>query len=133
MKDEFKNDSDLSIHLEMAKADLWEYFKDNYPSLQASLENPHQPLSAMTSLSSIASSSSSGSPQKIFTARFQCKHTPLNELTKFWNSPQEDFDTCDPLKWWHGHHAQFPQLYHLVHDIFLIPGTYLYLLPSLLS
>jgi hypothetical protein len=98
-----------------------------HPSPQASLENPRQPLSAMTSLSSIASSSSSGSPQKNFTVRFQCKRTPTDELTEFWNLPQEDFDACDPLQWWYGRRAQFPQLYRLVRDIFSIPGTYLYL------
>ena len=121
MKDKFKNDSNLAIHLEMAKADLWEYFKGNYPSPQASVEDPHQSLSVTATLSSITSFSL-GSPQKIFTARFQCKHTPMDELTNFWNLPQEDFDTCDSLQWWHGYHAQFPQLYHLVCDIFLIPG-----------
>ena len=125
MKDEFKNDSDLAIHLEMAKADLQEYFKVNYPSPQPSVENSCQSLSATTSLSSITSSSSSGSPQKNFTARFQHKRTPTDELTKFWNFPQEDFDTCDPLQWWHSCCAQFPQLYHLVHDIFSIPGNHL--------
>ena len=128
MKDEFKNDSDLSIHLEMAEADLQEYFKDNYPSPQASLENPRHLVYATISLSSIASSSSSsGSPQKNFTARMQHKRTPTDELTEFWNLPQEDFDACDPIQWWHGRRAQFPQLYRLVRDIFSIPGTYLYL------
>jgi len=126
MKDEFKNDSDLAIHLETAKADLQEYFKGNYLSPQASVEDPRQSLSATTSLSSITSSSSSGSPQKNFTARFQSKHTPTDELTEFWNLPQEDFDTCDPLQWWHGRRAQFPQLYCLVHDIFSIPGNHYY-------
>jgi len=129
MKDEFKNDSELAIHLETAKADLREYFKGNYLSLQASVENPRQSLSATTPLSSITSSSSSGSPQKNFTARFQCKRTPTDELTEFWNLPQEDFETCDPLQWWHGRRAQFPQLYRLVRDIFSIPGNYLYFQP----
>ena len=125
MKDKFKNDSDLATHLEMAKADLWEYFKVNYPSLQPSVESSHQLLSATTSLSSTTLSSLLGSPQKNFTARFHRKHTPTDELTEFWNLPQEDFDTCDPLQWWHSCRAQFPQLYHLVHKIFSIPGNYL--------
>ena len=126
MKDEFKNDSDLAVHLEKAKADLQEYFNGNYLSLQASVGNSCRSLAATTSLSSITSSSSSGSPQKIYTARFQRKHTSTDELTEFWNLPQEDFNTCDPLRWWHGRRAQFPQLYHLVRDIFSIPGNYLY-------
>jgi hypothetical protein len=57
----------------------------------------------------------------------QRKRTPTDELTEFWNLPQEDFDACDPLQWWYGRRAQFPQLYRLVRDIFSIPGTYLYL------
>ena len=125
MKDKFKNDSDLITHLETAKADLRAYLKANYPSPQASVENPHQSLSVTTSLSSISSIPSSlslGSPQKNFTARFQCKCTPTDELTEYWNLPQEDFDTCNPLQWWHGHHAQFRQLYCLVCDIFSIPS-----------
>jgi len=127
MKDEFENDSDLAVHLETAKADLQEYFKVNYLSPQTSVENHCQSLSATASLSSVTSSSSSGSPQKNFTARFQRKRAPTNELTEFWNLPQEDFDTCDPLRWWHGRRAQFPHLYRLVRDIFSIPGNYLYL------
>ena len=126
MKDKFKNDSDLAVHLEKAKADLQEYFNGNYLSLQASVGNSCRSLAATTSLSSITSSSSSGSPQKIYTARFQCKHTPTDELTEYWNLPQEDFNTCDPLRWWHSRRAQFPQLYCLVRDIFSIPGNYLY-------
>ena len=125
MKDEFEDDPDLSVHLETAKADLQEYFKVNYLSPQASMENSHHSLSATTSLSSITSSSSSGSPQKNFTARFQHRRTPTNELTEFWSLPQEDFVTCDPLQWWHGRRAQFPQLYRLVCDIFSIPGNHL--------
>jgi hypothetical protein len=131
MKDEFKNDSDLAVHLETAKADLREYFKGNYSSPQASA-NTHQPLSVTASLSSMISSSSSGSPQKNFTARFQRKRAPMDELTEFWDLPQEDFDTCNPLQWWHGRRAQFPQLYHLVRDIFSIPGKYFYLSTSFL-
>src|SRR5271168_2340585 len=82
MKDEFKNDSGLAVHLETAKADLREYFEGNYPLLQASVENCRQSLSVTTSLSSITSSPSLGSPQKIFTARFQRKRIPTDELTK---------------------------------------------------
>src|ERR1700678_4427358 len=59
---EFKNDSGLAVYLETAKADLREYFTGNYPSLQASVENPHQSLSVTTSLSSITLSPSLGSP-----------------------------------------------------------------------
>ena len=72
-------------------------------------------------------SSSSGSPQKNFTARFQRKCTSPDELLEFWSLPQEDFETIDSLQWWLGRRAQFPRLYCLAQarDIFSIPGMLL--------
>ena len=43
-------------------------------------------------------------------------------LEEYFKLPREDFDSCDPLQWWLGHCAQFPNLYRLVCDIFSIPG-----------
>lgn len=130
LKDEFVDDLDLANHLEDAKANLQDYFKQNYsrPSPQA-----NSSLSAAPSLSSVASTSTSqtsisgcsGSPQKNFTARFQRKCSSPDELLEFWSLPQEDFETIDPLQWWLGRRAQFPQLYCLSCDIFSIPGVLL--------
>jgi hypothetical protein len=47
-----------------------------------------------------------------------------DELEKFYKLPQEDFDTCDPIQWWSGHHSQFPNLSHLAQDILVIPGEF---------
>jgi hypothetical protein len=46
----------------------------------------------------------SGSPQKVnFTARCKkCPSTLKDELKEFYKLPQEDFETCDPMKWWAG-------------------------------
>jgi hypothetical protein len=67
-----------------------------------------------------------GSPTKVnFTARYQKKDClEVDELKEYYKLPHEDFDSYDPLKWWLGHHAQFPNLYCLVCDIFSIPGTH---------
>jgi hypothetical protein len=122
LKDEFADDPDLANHLEDSKTKLQSYFKQNY----AQATNP---LLSAPSLSSVASTSMSsiskpsGSPQKNFTARFQRKRTSPDELLEFWSLPQEDFETIDPLQWWLGRRAQFPQLYCLARDIFSIPGT----------
>ena len=128
LKEEFKDDSDLLADLERAKGMLQAYFKEKYLSARPT------PLSSAASTSSISSEfpetlpSSAGShigsrsPQKSFTSRFQCKRTPSDELWEFWNLPQKDFETCDPLKWWLGRYSQFPNLYRLSHDIFSIPG-----------
>ena len=125
LKDEFNDDPALTADLEASKSKLESYFKDNY------MPRRPIPLSATTSTLSICSDSSaatssrttSKSPQKNFTARFnQRKRTPSDELMEFWRLPQEDFDACDPLQWWHGRRSQFPNLSRLARDIFTIPG-----------
>ena len=131
LKDEFADDLDLANHLEDAKAKLRTYFNQKYcchaatGQSNSSLSTPRPSLSSVASTSMSSISSSSGSPQKNFTARFQRKRTSPDELLEFWSLPQEDFETIDPLQWWLGRRAQFPQLYCLARDIFSIPGMLL--------
>jgi len=73
-------------------------------------------------LTSTASNPNS-SPQKNYTARYHRKRAAVDELTEFWNMPQEDFETCNPVQWWQQRRAQFPNLYRLARDIFSIPGS----------
>ena len=80
--------------------------------------------------STYTASQTNSSPQKNYTARFQWKHAAVDELSEFWNLGQEDFEKCNPVQWWYGWRAQFPNLYHLVHDIFSIPGMFLAFLLS---
>jgi hypothetical protein len=128
LKEEFDDDNNLSSYLENTKSKLQSYFKQKYPapSLQPTSISPAPSLSSISFPSMSTISSASGSPQKNFTTRFQHKCTSPNELLEFWSLPQEDFDIIDPLQWWLGRRAQFPQLYCLAHDIFSIPGMKLY-------
>jgi hypothetical protein len=48
-----------------------------------------------------------------------------DKLKEFYRLPQEDFDTCDPIRWWAGYCLQFPNLSHLAHDILAIPGKFM--------
>jgi hypothetical protein len=66
----------------------------------------------------------SGSPQKVnFTARYKKRPSTLkDELEELYKLPQEDFETCDPIKWWAGQCSQFPNLSRLACDILAIPG-----------
>jgi hypothetical protein len=125
LKEEFHDDPALTADLEASKSKLKSYFEDNYMSRRPI------PLTATTSTSSICSDFSATtslpttlrSPRKNFTARFtQRKRMPSDELLEYWHLPQEDFDTCDPLQWWHGRRSQFPNLSRLARDIFSIPG-----------
>jgi hypothetical protein len=77
----------------------------------------------------------SGSPQKVnFTAWYKrCPSAVKDELKEFYKPPQEDFNTCDPIQWWSGHHLQFPNLSRLVQDILVIPGEFTLSLPQLIS
>ena len=72
---------------------------------------------------------SNTSPQKVnFTSCYK-QHAPptWNEVKEFFKLPQEDFETCDLLKWWVGHAAQFPNLSKYTRDLFGAPGLWVYL------
>ncbi|KAI0004652.1 hypothetical protein BJV74DRAFT_762921, partial [Russula compacta] len=42
---------------------------------------------------------------------YETHSAATNELDKFFKLPQEDFETCNPIHWWMGHHAQFSNLF----------------------
>ena len=87
LKDKFKNDLDLSSHLEISKDDLHEHYKENYAPSTPLLQ-PLQPSIPATS----------ASLQKNFIARFNhMLQIFTDELLEFWSLPQEDFERCDPL------------------------------------
>ncbi|KAJ8694872.1 hypothetical protein PTI98_007511 [Pleurotus ostreatus] len=50
-----------------------------------------------------------------------CYFKPHYELDKFRRLPQEDMDSCDPLKWWYSRRLQFPNLCRLA--LLGIPGS----------
>lgn len=133
LKDEFSGDTaDIALldQLETAKLNLRSHFNAKYYT-PPHTNMPHSvlsstPSSSMLSVTSDSSSSvlhSHGSPQKNFMARFQRKRAPIDELSEFWSLSQEDFH-CDPVQWWYGRRAQFPNLYRLARDLFSIPGMY---------
>jgi len=47
----------------------------------------------------------------------------MNELDKYFKLLPEDFETCNPIHWWMGQCAQFPNFFWLAHDILCIPGV----------
>lgn len=121
LKDEFEDDHDRTLlnQLEASKLALRSHFDTKYSSIQSP---SRLSATASSSMLSITSESNTGSPTKNYTARFQRKRVTSDELTEFWNLPQEDFQSCDPVRWWYGRRAQFPNLYHLARDILSIPG-----------
>ena len=130
-KNVFRDDLDLSSHLEISKAKLQQYFKENYHSSQLSVSQ-HAPLLFMASTSSVSSSSHvttsvPASPQKDFTSRFKCTHVAPDKLAEFWSLQRENFKTCDPLQWWLSRKGQFMNIYHLSHDIFSILGKFYFM------
>lgn len=124
MKLDYADDDLLAKYLESSKKDLYEYYETHYA-------DKHSPLSRTTDPSTIsrplANASSDRapprSPQKNFTLRFQRKvKAAINELDEFFKLPQEDFESCNPIHWWMGRRAQFPNLFWLAQDILSIPG-----------
>jgi hypothetical protein len=108
------NDLTLSSHLEDSKTNLFKYFDENYAML-LSLTPPPPSTPVQVPID--------GSPQKSFTARYRRKEKySTNELEEYFKLPAEDFDNCDPIRWWVGRRSQFPRLFQLARDILCIPG-----------
>lgn len=140
LKDEFKDDHTLLTQLEASKLALRSHFNAKYTSHgslapQTSSGSTHLSATPSSSFLSVTSNSNtaqptgshSGSPTKNYTARFQRKRAAVDELTEFWNLAQKDFQSCDPVQWWYGRRAQFPNLYRLARDILSIPGIFLFI------
>lgn len=126
MREDYADDEILTRYLESSKADLKTYFEAHYA-------NRH-PVGSSTSVvpPAAASTSSSYSPQKNFTARYQRKAKTIgNELEEYFKltHEREDFECCNPIQWWLGRCAQFPNLFWLARDLFSIPGESLSFLP----
>jgi hypothetical protein len=110
------NDLTMQHHVDHAKDQLRQYYQDNYAAqVPAPISQPH------------VATTSSDSPQKVnFTARYKKRPSVMNdELEEFYRLPQEDFDTCDPIRWWAGRRSQFPNLSRLARDILAIPGKFM--------
>ena len=116
MKIDYADDTMLSEHLEQSKSNLFDYFHDNYAHVVISTP-PSAPSTP------VQTQPTAGSPQKSFTARYCRKEKPsVNELKEYFKLPAEDFDMCNPIHWWMGQQAQFPNLFHLAFDLLCIPG-----------
>jgi hypothetical protein len=119
MKIDYENDPSLMDYLESSKSELQDYFDMHY-------SNKHPTLSQIADVATASSSAPTTtllSPQKNFTSRFQRKtKTVLNELEEYFKLPREDFEICNPIHWWMGRCAQFPNLFWLARDILCIPG-----------
>ena len=123
MKLDYENDSQLAEYLECSKKDLHAYYESHYANrhLAPTLNRPI----GHTSQTPVSSSTCTPlhSPQKNFTLRFQRKtKAAADELEDYFKLPAEDFESCNPVHWWMGRRAQFPNLFWLVRDLLCIPG-----------
>jgi hypothetical protein len=120
IRDDYDSDPDLKSYLETAKEQLHQHYDLHYANRytpSASASNPNPSTSTSTSTQQIT-------VQKVnFVARYKKDKVFVNELDEYFKLPREDFDTCDPLKWWVGRQAQFPNVYRLAGDILAIPGA----------
>ncbi len=118
MRDDYTGDHLLANYLEDAKRDLYNHYNTHYANRVPSTSL----LTALTPTTAILFKPQ-GSPQKLdFTSRYRKKTAVVNELTAYFNLPQEDFGSCSPVKWWFNKRGDFPNLFHLAHDILSIPG-----------
>jgi hypothetical protein len=113
MKDDYESDQSLDDYLESSKAVLHSYWSKNYKVMQPvsdpAVPSPTAPIGSL--------------PKFSFTARYhKTRTTTADELEEYFKLPPEDFELCDPIKWWVGRRAQFPSLSRLALDILSIPG-----------
>jgi hypothetical protein len=110
------DDVSMRNSLENSRERLKTYYRTHYAP------EPSSETNATQSAPSVAS----GSPQKVdFMARYKKQARVLvDEIEEFFKLPQEAFDNCDPIQWWAGRRAQFPNLSRLARDIISIPGMY---------
>jgi hypothetical protein len=112
--DDCEDDTSLRTHLEESKAKLEARYRADYAKRISA------PVTAQSSTSSI---STPRSPQKVdFTARYnkRMRHN-TDEIDEFFKLLPESF-AVDPIHWWAGRRAQFPNLSRLARDILSIPG-----------
>jgi hypothetical protein len=116
LKIDYADDLTLSDHLEESKSNLFDYFEANYANRNGPTpSSAPSPGSPSVQLLPIA-----GSPQKSFTARYRRKEkTSINELEEYFKLPAEDFDACNPIHWWMGRRAQFPNLFCLARKFYV--------------
>jgi hypothetical protein len=95
-----------------------EALRDHYRTHYAPSQSTNSDVDPMPSVPS-------GSPQKVdFTARYKKRTRAfIDEIEEFFKLPSETFDNCDPIQWWAGRRAQFPNLSRLARDILAIPGV----------
>ena len=129
LRDDYEDDDDLLAYLEDAKKALHKHFEDQYLKSPRSYARDPTTNSAPTPSESTSSSTSlasaNTSPSKLrLGARYKKrKLTVRDELEEYFSLPLEDFETCDPIEWWMGRKARFPNLYRLACDVLSIPGT----------
>jgi len=97
LRADFASEPELLAHLEAAKMQLEDFYEKNY------VQQP-QPLAAHPRTTTQARSDMFASPQKVdFTLHYQKKDRLIvNEMKEYFKLTSEDFNTCEPLKWWLG-------------------------------
>ena len=120
--EDYQDDQDLVDYLESSVLDLRTHYQRHY---QAS--TTHDSLAELNQLTQVTSSRALSSKNRSavnFTARYSKKERlDRNELEEYFKVDQESWELCNPLEWWVGCHAQFPNLFQLACDILTIPGT----------
>jgi len=125
LKEDFAKDHTLLQDLENVKAKLYTYFNKNYISRNGAITSKAHPGKHDT----MEGCSNEASSMTNFMACYRRRETQVvDELKEYFKLAPEDFDTCDPFKWWHAQHSNQVgwDLHCLALDILCIPGMFIF-------
>ncbi|KAK0234625.1 hypothetical protein EDD85DRAFT_955453 [Armillaria nabsnona] len=102
MCNDYVDDESLLEYLEGAKSSLHQHYQKYYANKTTT--RPQTQTSGNVHGNRLGRLSSQGSPQKMnFTSHLSNKPKCVtDELEEYFKLSPEDYDSCDPIKWWMG-------------------------------
>lgn len=113
-----EEDGMTEADLNAARDALVSYYNANYVGGTGRAGQPERPHAAA------AATTTARTQPFDFMARYDNEpRRVVNEIEEFFRQPREDMRSCDPIKWWIGRRAMWPNLARMALDILSIPGT----------
>jgi hypothetical protein len=103
------NDASTQSQINSLKKDLHTLYKVDYATMSIAQDSALSPSASTDCHTNLSGRNSSSKVN--FTVRYKkWSNISVDEFEEYLKLLQEDFDLCDPIQWWAGRQAQFPNL-----------------------